>query len=146
MSGVSDLTGVFIAAGEGDPASFRYTPEISLEDQIQPIFNLSCAFVTCHASSATFPPEEGLILESGVSRENLVGKPSKQNPTLQLVEPDNPGESYLLQTLQGQTDILGEQMPLGGPYLSPYQINRGVKRTFGQAAQWSWLLIFIGLT
>ena len=86
--------------------------------------------MTCHASSATFPPEEGLILESGVSRENLVGKPSKQNPTLQLVEPDNPGESYLLQTLQGQTDILGEQMLLGGHYLSPSQINRGVKRTF----------------
>ena len=41
VSGVSDLTGVFIAAGEGDPASFRYTPEISLEDQIQPIFTLA---------------------------------------------------------------------------------------------------------
>ena len=26
VSGVSDLTGVYIAAGEGDRASFRYTP------------------------------------------------------------------------------------------------------------------------
>ena len=88
VSGGRDLTSVFIAAERGARGSFRFTPEISLEDQIQPIFNLSCAFVTCHASSATFPPEQVLILESCVSRENLVGKPSKEKFTLQLVETD----------------------------------------------------------
>ncbi|HCR16369.1 MAG TPA: hypothetical protein DIU35_02710 [Candidatus Latescibacteria bacterium] len=44
--------------------------------------------MTCHASSATFPPEQVLILESCVSREDLVWKPSKEKFTLQLVETD----------------------------------------------------------
>ena len=123
VSGVSDLSGDFVRAGEGDSGVFRFTPEVSFVDQIQPIFNQSCAFVTCHSNSATFPPGEGLILDQGFSRANLVGRTSRQKPAIQLINPESPAESYLMQKLQGATGISGEQMPLGGPYLLSSQIR-----------------------
>ena len=80
VSGVSDLSGDFVRTGEGDSGVFRFTPKLSFVDQIQPIFNQSSAFVTCHSNRATFPPGEGLILDQGFSRVNLVGRSSRKKP------------------------------------------------------------------
>jgi len=123
VSGIKDLSGVSVREGEGDRAVFRYTPEISYQSQIQPVFNQSCAFVTCHAGSPTFSPGEGLNLDPGVSRSNLVGVSSRQRTGTQLINPEIPDQSYLLQKLQGSTGIQGERMPLGGPYLSAAEIR-----------------------
>ncbi len=119
---VKDGTGDAIRPGVGDTVVFRFTPEISFTLQIQPVFTQSCAFVGCHGASDRFPPGAGLVLDSGVARENLVGRPSQEQQTSVLVLPEDPDRSYLIRKLEGTAGVVGDRMPQGGPYLTPSQM------------------------
>lgn len=98
-------------------ALFTYRPEAGFSADIQPIFDRSCAFIGCHAASDLFPPGEGMVLTADTSWQALVGTGSSQIPTLLRVAPSAPDSSYLLRKLIGSEGNLGEQMPLGGPFL-----------------------------
>ena len=124
VGSVRDLSGDAVVAGEGDRATFRFSPVISFASQIVPIVDNNCAFAGCHASSDRFPPGEGLVLEADAARANLVDRPSRQQGTLRLVKPKDPDASYLILKLEGAPGITGDRMPQGGPYLSPAEIQQ----------------------
>ena len=44
-------------------------------------------------------------------------------PGAMRVVPGDPDRSYLLRTLEGAPGIVGQRMPLNGPYLSDAQIT-----------------------
>lgn len=73
------------------------------------LFNPVC--ITCHSGAAA---PQGLRLDAGVSFANLVGVPSSEASGILRVTPGLPGQSYLVQKLEGSAAV-GEQMPLGGP-------------------------------
>lgn len=79
---------------------------ISFGDDIQPIFDQSCA--GCHGIGG----QAGLDLGVGVSHGNLVGVASTQS-SRPLVAPGQPDQSWLYLKLTGQQDA-GTEMPPGG--------------------------------
>jgi mono/diheme cytochrome c family protein len=83
------------------------------------IFTPVCAKSGCHASGSS---PSGLVLEAGQSYGNLVGHRAAESP-LDRVSPGHPDGSYIILKLRGDPSITGERMPLGGPYLSPAQIE-----------------------
>jgi hypothetical protein len=91
-------------------------PFAEIQDEI---FTPRCALAGCHAAPQ---PAEGMDLGPGQAYAHLVGVPSNQRQELLRVEPGAPDESYLILKLRG-TDIVGERMPFGGPYLSTEEIN-----------------------
>ena len=76
------------------------------------VFDTSCT--GCHSGSS---PSQGLNLSEGAAYGNTVNVPSTQAPSIDLVEPGDADNSYLMQKLEG-TAQTGAQMPNGGPYLS----------------------------
>jgi hypothetical protein len=80
---------------------------------VQAVFDANnCTNAGCHSGGT---PSAGLNLEAGNSFANLVNVASSQVPALDLVEPNDPANSYLIQKLEG-TAAVGFQMPLiGGP-------------------------------
>jgi hypothetical protein len=89
-------------------------PPLSADfDSIQAnIFTPICS--VCHAGASA---PEGLHLDVGNSFNMLVGVPSTEVPSILRVKPGDPGNSYIIQKLEGHAAV-GGQMPLGGPYLS----------------------------
>ena len=83
------------------------------------IFTPVCAKAGCHAAGAS---PSGLVLDAGQSYGNLVGHPAAESP-LDRVSPGNPDGSYIILKLRGDPSITGARMPLGGPYLTPAQIE-----------------------
>jgi len=83
-------------------------PAATLESIQANVFNPFC--VTCHAGASA---PQGLRLDVTNSFTNVVGVPSSQVSLLR-VDPGNPGQSYLIQKLEGSASV-GAQMPLGGP-------------------------------
>ena len=73
------------------------------------VFNPSC--IVCHAGAGA---PQGLRLDAANSFTDLVGVPSRQASSVLRVSPGNPGQSYLIQKLEGSASA-GDQMPLGGP-------------------------------
>jgi len=93
------------------------------------IFSAMC--MSCHTgvpttavppATTTLPGSQNLTT-AAASYKALVGVPSLEVPTVLRVAPGNPANSYLIMKLQGGVGIQGKQMPLGGPFLSPAQIN-----------------------
>jgi hypothetical protein len=79
---------------------------------VQPIFTRSCAVaVACHAGSSAVYGN----LSPGASYGTLVGKPSQEQPKLQLVNPGDADASYLVRKIEGGPRISGDLMPLGCP-------------------------------
>lgn len=82
------------------------------------IFSARCA--QCHTGAGA---PRGLRLDSlSNSFSLLVGVASDEVPSLLRVRPDDPDNSYLVRKIEGGPDIVGQQMPLGGPPLSAEQI------------------------
>jgi hypothetical protein len=81
----------------------------------------TCARSGCH-SGADAPG--GLSLVAGQSFGNLVNVPSSQVAGLNRVTPNDPQESYLVKKLRGDSDIIGQRMPRGGPFLSGEELDR----------------------
>lgn len=84
-------------------------------------FTPTCARSGCH--SGTDAPG-GLSLVAGQSFGNLVNVPSSQVAGLNRVSPNDPQGSYLVKKLRGDSDIIGQRMPRGGPFLSAEELDR----------------------
>lgn len=90
-----------------DPAAApRYT------SNIQPIYDRSCAVAGCHASVA---PAQALDLSPGRSYAATVNRRSTQIAALDLVEPRESDDSYLVRKIRGDPGIAGVLMPQGCP-------------------------------
>ena len=81
------------------------------------VFNPSC--IGHHGDHAT---DADLDLREGQAFSNLVNRPSIQ-VALDLVEPNDAENSYLIHKLDGRAGIVGVQMPVGGPFLSQADID-----------------------
>ena len=82
---------------------------------------LSCT--QCHTNAGR-NPSAGLLLVEGQSFQSLVGVPSRNKPGAVFVVPGDPDNSYLIQKLDGTTNIAGVRMPRGaGPFLTSGQIS-----------------------
>ena len=84
----------------------------TLSDVQNQVFTASCT--SCHSGSS---PSQGLNLSAGAAYGNTVNVPSTEVASLDLVEPGDADNSYLMQKLEG-TAQTGAQMPNGGPYLN----------------------------
>jgi len=78
------------------------------------VFSASCAVPGCHGSAGT---QEGLRLDPGFSYGSLLNVSAPRDPNLIRVIPFDPDGSFLVQKLEGAPGLLGDRMPLGGPYL-----------------------------
>lgn len=66
--------------------------------QVQAIFTRTCITMACHGSSGS----GGMRLRNAVeSHAALVGRPSDQVPSVQIVAPGDPDNSYLVMKLEG---------------------------------------------
>ncbi len=119
-----------VVAACGGRAEERRTPAY---DDIQRIFDQSCAGGDCHRSP-TGEPAAGLDLAPGVSYQALVGRPSAAAPGRTLVVPGAPDESYLLCTIDPACGHrVGGPMPPVVP-LSPSTIE-AVRRWIADGAR-----------
>jgi mono/diheme cytochrome c family protein len=84
--------------------------------EVQKVFKSHC--IRCH--TGTRPPK-GLSLMANRAG-SVVGAPSAEEPDLLLVNPDDPGASYLLKKVRGDEGIRGKRMPIGG-HLSPEELK-----------------------
>lgn len=86
---------------------------MSLSQNIQPIFDSSCAqSAGCHRGGV---PAGELDLSQGHSRPDTVNVKSTQQPKVLLVKPGAPDQSYLVQKITGAPGISGTLMPQGCP-------------------------------
>ncbi len=97
--------------------------EATLSSLQTDFFTPTCAVVACHDAGTA---RGELVLVAGQSFANLVNVPSAQVSDLDRVEPGDPDNSYLIKKLRGDSDIMGERMPEGGPFLTDAQIARFV--------------------
>jgi len=77
--------------------------------------------VSCHTSQGRTPPA-GLDLVNA-PYEALVNRASVERPGLQRVAPGDPDNSYLIHKLEGRAGIVGQRMPLRGPFLTDGQVQ-----------------------
>jgi hypothetical protein len=126
VSGVVALAG---CAGNGDgldqngnpigSSSSSSTPLTATFESIQDnVFTPICT--RCHIGASA---PEGLQLDAAHSYALLVGVPSVEEPNLDRVKPGDPTDSYIIHKLNGGPNIVGGQMPLGGPYLPQTTID-----------------------
>jgi hypothetical protein len=82
-------------------------------DSIQShVFTPICS--VCHAGGGA---PQGLRLDAANAYNLLVGVPSTEVPSILRVKPGDPGNSYIVQKLEGHAAV-GAQMPFGGPPLT----------------------------
>lgn len=126
---LSSITACGAGSGEGlneqglpitDNNGSEPTPEVTLAQLQEEIFGAICA--ACH-TGANAP--RGLRLDSADNAyAYLVNQAADEVPELMRVNPGNPDDSYIIRKLEGAADIVGGQMPLGGPYLTQEQIDK----------------------
>lgn len=78
------------------------------------VFQQRC--VSCHNGAVQTPD-----LRAGAAYASLVNAPSTETNLLR-VAPGDPEASYLIHKLEGRAGIVGDRMPLGGPFLSSADI------------------------
>ncbi len=94
--------------------------EVSLSEDVQPLFTFSCAVAGCHdraSASGGQVLEEGSLFDAGTG---IVGVASQGAPLLR-VQPFDSQASYLIHKLQGTQGNVGgkgDQMPLVGTPLN----------------------------
>jgi hypothetical protein len=80
------------------------------------------ACIACH-SNVGRTPSGNLILTHDLAYDQLVNVPSGEKPGVMYVSPGHADESYIVQKLEGRSDIVGQRMPRGsGPFLTDGQI------------------------
>lgn len=114
----NDLTGV----GLSGVFTISAPPQVvSYASQVQPIFTASCTSNACHDATQS---AEGLNLTAAASYAELVGKPSGQCGSFDLVEVQQPEVSYLVMKLRGSGPcFIGTRMPKATQALSAAQIQ-----------------------
>jgi PKD repeat protein len=105
-------TRIITVEGSGETATFSAVQ--------QQIFSQSCAFSSCHGGAA---PAQGLDLSEGAAYGEIVNAPSNQVPSLDLIEPSDPDNSYLYQKVTDDSPISGSRMPRGAAPLSQQLID-----------------------
>jgi mono/diheme cytochrome c family protein len=115
-----------VAGNTGVSSAVNVTVEnaqpVSLASDIQPtVFTEFCA--NCHSGGGGSLPSSLNLTSAADSHANLVSVASSQQPALNLVEPGNPDDSYLIRKLEGGPNISGGQMPQGGPFLDQATID-----------------------
>ena len=99
--------------GGGPKCKAPAQPTISYANNVQPIYNRSCAVAAgCHASSG---PAQGLDLSAGKSYGQSVNVKSTEQPKLKRIDPGKPDSSYIVQKIEGTPGISGVLMPQGCP-------------------------------
>ena len=78
------------------------------------VFDKSCAFSSCHKGAS---PAGGLNLEN-VTAAKLANVKATGAPSLTLVVPGKPDESYLIEKLTRAAPAAGVQMPQNGDALT----------------------------
>jgi hypothetical protein len=126
------------------PATFdALKPAVSFARDVTPLLSKSCAFSTCHGSSAG--PANGVYLGTDLARvqRELVTKSASELPTMPLVTPGDPRQSYLMRKLDGSQCALdaqclggscGDTMPRGEQPL-PIETRDVVRRWIAQGAK-----------
>ncbi|MDZ4804727.1 MAG: hypothetical protein SGI90_07710 [Candidatus Eisenbacteria bacterium] len=118
------LISIALAACGGDSKPPPVTVEPTMASIQAEIFTPTCATSNCHSSAQG---EAGLVLEAGMSHQNLVGVvPTTRDAQLEgllRVDPNDPDNSFLIQKLRGVPATKGRRMPNGGPYLSDGEID-----------------------
>ena len=94
-----------------DYANYQAPPgKLTLKADIMPIFldnaTASCVLSVCHANNATnapkLGPSNGMVDAAGLEAiRNALLAPSAQAPSLKIVDPGKPEDSYLLHKLDG---------------------------------------------
>ena len=82
----------------------------------------SVVFDDCIGHHGDHATDANLDLRDGQSFSNLVNRQSIQ-VALDLVEPNDAENSYLVHKLDGRAGIVGDRMPPAGPYLSQANID-----------------------
>ncbi len=122
--------GVFLlasvaCAGDGTGLDDIGGDEVTLSQDVQPIFTGNCVFSGCHTGSA---PQEGMSLGEGQTFSNVVNVAARQLPGMSRVTPNQPDNSYLVHKVQGtHLDVgvggSGSRMPLNRSPLSQSDID-----------------------
>ena len=109
-------TGVAVEALDGaDPDPGTVVPTFA---EVQAVFSANC--LPCHSGPS---PAAQQSLAEGEAFSNIVLVESIQDSNLFRIEPNEPDNSYLIRKLEGGPNILGSQMPLGGPPLPQSTID-----------------------
>lgn len=80
---------------------------------VQPILGLNCALSGCHSGPEL---QTGFDLTAGQAYDQMVDQPSFQVPSMDLIEPNNPDNSYVIRKMEGsfeQVGGTGDLMPPG---------------------------------
>lgn len=84
----------------------------------------------CHTDNGRTPAAGLNLKDATTAFAQLVGRPSARKAGATFVIAGDPENSYLVQKLEGRSDIVGVRMPLGGPYVTDGQmlvIKRWIK-------------------
>jgi hypothetical protein len=104
QDGNTDDNTVEIVARAGDP--------VSLAADLQSIYDRRCAYAGCHAAEL---PAEALDLSPGAAYAATVGVEAIQcSPSRLLVAAGAPGDSYMIDKINGQDMCAGVPMPRTG--------------------------------
>lgn len=118
-----------------DPPVTPPDPALTFDDDVDPVLG-QC--VGCHGGTVQSVPdpctlpvvEAGKLLDftAGQGYASIVDKPSQQVPGMDLVEPGDPDQSYLVHKVEGThtgpgVGGCGGQMPLGGGSLDAWEIT-----------------------
>lgn len=98
----------------------KQLPAMNLTLKVEKIFGKNCATSGCHKGAY---PKKKLNLESDKFLKSLVDKPSLQAGNYKLVDTQNPGKSYLLMKVKGDSGIVKERMPVDAPPLKAAEIK-----------------------
>jgi hypothetical protein len=139
--------------GKNAPACTEYTvpagtdltaPAVSFKDDVLPAFRQSCVFSSCHGPglAPSFGPKQG-DADTKAIVEGMVGKPSAELTSMNLVTAGDPKQSWLMRKLDGDFCLFksqceggdcGELMPAGGDRLD-VQTRDTVRRWIAQGAK-----------
>jgi hypothetical protein len=93
--------------------AFQEPKNEKIED-VYSILDKNCSVSRCHQGN--YPPK-GLNLEKDKFLDSVLNVPSQEVPSLNLVDTENPEESYLLMKIKGNPRIKGTTMPAYSPPL-----------------------------
>jgi hypothetical protein len=106
-------------SGGGSPPAQQVPLQPTLASIQASIFTPTCAVSGCHGAGSMM---NGLRLDDGFSRDNLVNVAASYGMGLIRVKPGDPDASFLIQKLEGTT-MLGGRMPLNGCCLQQVTVD-----------------------
>jgi hypothetical protein len=129
------------------PASFDATaPVVLFRRDVVPIFTKSCTFTTCHGSqsgNANGVYLGGVGSDPAAVRAGIVDKPAPELPSMAIIKPGAPHDSYLMRKMDASNCLLtaqcmngdcGDSMPKNDEPLDEDTRNF-VRRWIAQGAQ-----------